>query len=156
GTFVLHLGDSVRWERLVPFGETPDLAYSTAIYDPVGDRIVLYGGARFDVSRDAVGEVWALSLDAHPRWTRLSPRGLQPPARMQHTAVYDSLRHAMVIYGGLTAMQGTSLGDAWALDLDRTPHWQRLVTRGVAPQARAEHAAAYDAARQRMVVIGGR
>src|SRR5262249_26029396 len=43
GVFGLSLHDPVRWNRLVPFGSSPNLSYATAIYDPEADRMIVYG-----------------------------------------------------------------------------------------------------------------
>jgi len=156
GTFALPLANPVRWDRLVPFGASPNLSYATAIYDPMGDQMIVYGGVDFSKGYDALGEVWSLSLGAHPQWARLEPQGTAPPPRMDHTAIYDAEHRAMVVYGGRTALQGSVLGDVWSLDLTPRPHWRRVEVGDVAPKSRTGHAAIYDSRWRRMIVMGGR
>ena len=48
-----------------------------------------------------LGDTWALALTGAPTWTHLSPTGLSPTARYGHTAIYDSQRKSMLVYGGL-------------------------------------------------------
>lgn len=156
GTFALPLRDPVKWNRVVPFGASPNVSYASGIYDPVGDRMIVYGGVDFSKGRDAVGEVWSLSLGHRSRWTRIEARGPVPPARMEHTAVYDSERGAMVVYGGREGMDGAILGDVWTLDLATRPRWRRVTTDGAAPANRTGHASTYDARWHRMIVMGGR
>lgn len=69
GVFALSLREPVRWDRLVPYGTSPNLGYASAINDPVGDRMIVYGGADLAKSLDALGELWSLSLGDRPRWT---------------------------------------------------------------------------------------
>ncbi len=84
-----------------------------AIYDPVRDRMVVFGG--YDgTSRN---DVWALSLAGSPAWTVLAPAGSPPDARKAHTAIYDPVRDRMVVFGGVG---GGVLDDVWALSWDHT------------------------------------
>ncbi len=156
GTFALTLSAPTRWRRVVPFGMTPDLSYSSAIYDPVGDRLIMYGGLDVSDGGGAVGAIWSLSLGTGARWAPLEARGVAPSSRMEHSAIYDSEHRAMVIYGGRASMDGPVLGDAWSLDLVPTPRWQRIGAAGKAPASRTGAAAIYDARWHRMVIMGGR
>jgi hypothetical protein len=80
----------------------------TAIYDPVRDRMVVYGN-----EGPGANDVWALTLSGTPLWTPLAPAGGPPPARYGHTAIYDPLRDRMVVFGG--DGDGNNFNDAWAL-----------------------------------------
>lgn len=82
------------------------------------------------------------------RWTAISP----PSGRYGHTAVYDSLRDRMIIFG---AWDGGRRNDVWALSMSDPPVWSRLTPRGTPPTPRLSHAAIYDAAHDRMVIFGG-
>jgi hypothetical protein len=48
----------------------------TAIYDPVRDRMLVFGGC--DASLAPLNDVWALSLAGTPVWTHLAPSGTPP------------------------------------------------------------------------------
>ena len=50
----------------------------TAIYDPVRDRMVVFGGYDGNGNRN---DVWALSLSGSPAWSELTPAGSLPSAR---------------------------------------------------------------------------
>ena len=127
----------------------------TAIYDPVHDQMVVFGGglppsnARLGGTR--VNDVWALSLSGTPTWTRLAPAGTPPSPRTGHTAIYDPVRRRMVVFGGHTEIY---LNETWVLSLDDNPAWAQLQPEGIAP-ALAIHSAIYDPDRDRMVVFGG-
>src|SRR6185436_12556427 len=72
------------WTKINPQGQDPPAREWTAgVYDPVGDRIVLFGG--FDGT--PLGDVWALSLAGTPTWSQLTPTGGPPAPRYLHCAV---------------------------------------------------------------------
>jgi hypothetical protein len=153
--FALRLSDPVRWELLVPSGTSPNLGFASAIYDPVRDCMLIYGGADVLNGNEVRGEIWVLSLGDHPFWTRIEPRGVAPPPRMGHTAIYDAEHREMVVYGGQATIGAAPFGDVWTLDLGPQPRWRRERIQGPAPGSRAGHTAIYDARRERMLVTGG-
>src|SRR5262245_17189818 len=68
----LPLSSNPAWSALAPPGESAARYYSAAIYDPVRDRMVVFGGI------DGLGphnDVWALSLSGDPAWSALTPVG---------------------------------------------------------------------------------
>jgi hypothetical protein len=119
GTFLddvwaLNLSGEPSWEQLTPAGPGPTARREhSMIYDPVGDRVLLYGG--FDGRRR--GDVWALNLSGTPTWSVLVPATLSPPSRFGHAAVYDAAQRRMVVFGG-SADPGLLSNAVWALDLD--------------------------------------
>jgi hypothetical protein len=149
--WALSLAESPAWTQLTPTGTPPSARYGhTAVYDPVRDRVVVFGGD----DGSAPDDVWALALVGTPAWTQLAPTGTPPSARYGHTAVYDPVRDRMVVFGGLD-FSYYSLNDVWALSLSGTSTWVQLAPAGTPPSARYGHTAVYDPARDRMVVFGG-
>jgi hypothetical protein len=142
--WVFSLSGSPNWSALTPAGSLPSRRDGhTAIYDPVRDRMVVFGGY------NDRNDVWALSLAGSPAWTELTPAGSPPPGRSDHTAIYDPVRDRMVVFGGY------GLNDVWALSLAGSPAWSALAPAGSPPSARFRHTAIYDPVRDRMVVFGG-
>ena len=78
--------------------------------------------------------------------------GQQPPTLDTHTAIYDTLRHRMVVFGG-EAIQPTN--DTWGLSLSLVPEWTLLTPADTLPSKRIGHSAIYDPVRDRMLVFGG-
>lgn len=147
--WALSLLGSPSWSQLSPSGTAPGGRHRhTAVYDPVRDRMVVFGGADGSYRND----VWALSL-TDLSWTPLRPVGALPPARDGHTAVYDPVHDQMVVYGGYDG--GAALGDSWALTLYDAPGWTRLESIGLPPVARTLHRSIYDPLSDRMIVFGG-
>ena len=141
------------WTSHSPTGTPPDPRVGhSAVYDPVGERMIVFGG-NVDPNPDpVVGDVWALSLPlapAVPAWSLLTTTGTAPPARYDHAAVLDESRGRMLVYGGSDFSD--ALTDLRSLDLT-TLAW---ADHGSAPVARHGHSAIYDAHNDRMVVHGG-
>ena len=138
-----------NWAKLTPTGTPPAARNAhTSIYDPVRDRMLVYGGTD---SANVYGDVWALSLSGSPAWTQVVTGGGPPTARAQHVAVYDSQRDRMVIHGGWGP---GDTGDMWALDL-ATNTWSSVITSAGGPGFRQQHAAVYDPINDRIVMFGG-
>lgn len=149
-TWFLRLGDSPTWEQLTPAGDGPGVRfYAASIYDPVGHRMIVYGGSDGSVHSD---EVWSLTLGAAPRWQRLDPAGESPGRRAGASAAYDSRRRRMVIFGG-----GVD-SFAWALDLAGPPAWHRVAKNQFPTYAGFLAGCAYDSLNDRLVVdhVGAR
>src|SRR5262249_4152853 len=145
----LSLAGNPGWTQVRPAGASPsERAYHTAIFDPVRDRVVVFGG----IHGDRLNEVWTLSLTGDPTWTLLTPNGTPPSARYLHTAIYDPVRDRMLVFGGF-ALAG--LNDVWELSLSGTPTWTQLTPAGTPPSAREGPTAIYDPVRDRMLVFGG-
>jgi galactose oxidase-like protein/Big-like domain-containing protein len=147
--WALTLTGSPTWSEISPAGSPPSArVFHTAIYDPVRDRMVVFGGSG---NGGVANDVWALSLGASPGWSQLSPTGSPPPQRYGHAAIYDPKRDRMVVFGGGDGLRN----DAWSLSLDGTPAWSEISPIGATPTARKFHSAIYDPVRDRMMVFGG-
>ena len=129
----------------------------TAIYDPVRNMMVVYGGVAYFSSggysvQDLKGDVWTQSFGKKSQWTeRITSGG--PPPRYAHSAIYDRAGDRMVIFGGM-GDGGIHLKDVWALSLSDFT-WNQVITVGTPPFQRVNHSAIYDEAGDRMIVFGG-
>ena len=159
-----------NWIELFPTGTFPPSGVSdpgregsASIYDPVTNRMILFGGGVCDPCATR-NDVWVLTeangMGATPEWLQLFPTGGPPGPRAGHSLTYDTSHDRMIVFGGGYPHRN----DTWVLSgasgLDRgtglptTPVWTNLAT-GSAPPQRANHAAAFDAATNRQVVFGG-
>jgi hypothetical protein len=102
---------------------------------------------------DYLSDVWVLSLAPEPTWAQLEPTGQAPGRRFEHSAIYDPVRHRMIVYGGLDQLWVCD--DLWGLSLDGPPVWGPIQTTGARPPAAAAHQAIYDPVRDRMILSGG-
>ena len=140
------------WTPLLP----GRVAVRSNAYDAARSRILVWGAAAF------TADVWALTLSEEPGWTLIRGVGAPPPQRDGASAIYDPVRDRLLMFGGRTDTLDASgesqfvyLNDVWALSLSGTPTWSRIEITGDAPRGRCDHAAIYDAARDRMVIYGG-
>jgi hypothetical protein len=87
-------------------------------------------------------------------WLQLTPAsGNAPAPRSNAAAIYDSLNHRMVIFGGRSA--SGNLNDVWAFDL-RNNTWSELTpTSGPAPAPRFTANGVYNPANQQMIIWSG-
>ncbi len=107
-----------EWKQLTTVGPLPKARRSaTAIFDPIRDRMVIYGG--FDAvqgSDEFLADTWALDFSgATPTWAQLLPAGTVPTKRDAMAAAYDPIRDRMVVFGGWsgTAMLGDTQFLEW-------------------------------------------
>ena len=156
-TWILDLGGTMTWAELQPHGTPPPGRWGhMAVYDPIGRRMVIFGGM-VSVSSDSLplGDVWQLSL-IDTTWSELTPDGTPPAPRGVGTAVYDPGARRMIVFGGNLAPPLWSTNETWALNLAGTPAWQRFDfgSESMGPR-RSWHSAVFDPRRGRMIVFGG-
>ena len=121
-------------------------------YDPISDRVLLYGG----YDGEYFGDLWAWE-GTSGTWANLTPTPLPqswPQARHSVAMAVAMGLNRLVIFGGYA---GDIRGDLWERDLpqggwrERTPksqdeHW---------PGARSGSAMAWDSRRERLLLFGG-
>lgn len=92
------LAGTPHWEWVYVPGESPPPRNSHALFfDPVRHQTLMSGGIPTGGSpSDALGDVWALSLDPTPNWVRVS--GITP--RFGHDAFYEAGTDRMVACTG--------------------------------------------------------
>ena len=144
GVWALTLAGEPAWTLLSAAnpGTGGDMNGTVAIYDPVGDRAVVFRG---------LSEVWAFALGDGSGWTQLAPAGTPPTQRDNYHAVYDPNRHRMLLFSGY----GVNDGDLWSLSLGDAPVWELIATAGEPAPALYQGAAAYDPVHDRLVVSNG-
>jgi len=145
----LQIGRDSSWIQVsasTPFGRRSGLG---AVYDPVRDRVIVFGGNDGMMLNDT----WIVQLSPSLAVLPAVVTGAPPPAREAFAAIYDPVRDRIVIDGG---NNGDALGDVWALDLSPTMSWSSITpAAGPAPPARRQHDAIYDPFGDRMIVFVG-
>jgi len=137
--FALGFASTPAWSAARTFGSAPP-AGAAMVHDAVHQRFVAFSG----------NVVWTLPLAGPSVWTS-APTSGAPPAG-QFIAAYDPVRDRVLTFGGAL---GSGLSDRMmALTLNGAPTWTVIGSGG--PAARYAAAMAYDAARDRMIVFGGR
>jgi len=135
-------------------GEGPGpRARAMGAYDPVGDRVLVFGGrTRTGTSGPytLMDDLWALDDEG---WTRIEASG--PGPRVAGAMGVDD-QGRVWIFGGDSSTSGAGyapLGDTWSYD-PAGPGWAQAVT-ATAPDPRLLVAATFDQNRGRLLVFGG-
>ena len=153
--WAFSLDGSSAWSKLSPEFPPPfRREHHTAVYEASGERMIVFGGYWWP-SSILYNDVWALGLDSDPEWVRLLPSGTLPSPRSMHSAIYDSSRDRMIIFGGALGDFPDVLNDTWSVSLGAAPAWSAVSTTGNAPAPRWGHSAIYDSLRDRMIIFGG-
>lgn len=141
--------------RLSVSGTPPcDRDDGVMVYDPVGRRMILFGGSAGIGSR--LNDVWALNLTrGSESWQQLSPSGTPPSARHFCYYIYYPVRRSVIVFGGEDSAGTGDLNDVWELGLDSLA-WHEINPSGTLPSTRMDGGAAYDATNNRMIIFGGR
>src|SRR5262245_6238011 len=114
--WVLPLSTATGWHQMLVGGTPPSARDGhTAIYDPVHDRMVVFGG--FDTGHR--NDVWTLSFAGAPTWLQILPAGSPPTPCVGHAAVYDPVRQRMLVIGGVD--NGIYNNEVWELSLSGSP-----------------------------------
>ena len=155
--WAISMGASPRWERIEDevVGTRPSGA-AAPVFDSRAGRWIVISMTTSDWSRPVT--VHTLERGDRPRWTQLlvEADSLAPRARFGMSAVFDSRRNRVLVFGGLWNEGDWKIGDdVWSLDLEPAPRWRRLRPLGPGPLPRYAHEAAYDSLADRMIVIGG-
>lgn len=134
---VTHLAAQASWSILYPTGSPSPRQFSTLVcFEPTGDVLMLFGSA----AGLPVTQHWKLHGNV---WSTFPT----PPHNVTvANAVYDSLRHRIVTFGG-----DSSNNETWEWDGAQWSHPNPLVR----PIARSECAMAFDRTRGVTVVFGG-
>jgi PKD domain/Galactose oxidase, central domain len=108
GTWELAAG---QWSEIGTLSSPGARSGATAVYDPVGARIVLFGG--YDDGSYA-SDTWAFS---DGQWANITPAH-SPSAREYASAMIDPTGATVLLFGGESS--AGSLNDTWALEVPPT------------------------------------
>jgi hypothetical protein len=145
-TWALSLSGDLEWQLVSGVSPAGSRYRLAAIYDPVRDRMIVYGGYIGDDG------VWALDLSGSPSWMHLASGG--PGARSFPAAVYDGHQDRLLVFGGITVASYQFENDVWSLPLSGGA-WTPLSIAGAMPAARGSAACAFDPVNDRLVLHGG-
>ena len=131
----------------------PKVNFSSAIYDSENKRMLIFGGIYKSSSSDpglALSETWELNLETM-KWKEIETKEDEtPPPRYHHTAIYNSDKKRMIIFGGFCS--NGILDDIWELDL-KTMKWKETEVKN--SPALFSHSAIYNHDNKKMIIFGG-
>lgn len=132
-------------------------SFHSAIYDPNQKRIIIFGGRKAnivgnsEVNQTLFNDVWSFNLESHG-WSQLRTTNA-PITRYLHSAVYDSKRNRMIIFGGRDGAEN-KFNDLWSLDLTSLA-WTQLNPSGTGPTARTGSTMYFDVTFDRVLILMG-
>ncbi len=131
---------------------------SCGAYDTATSTLLAFGG-RAEGGQTHLGDAWSLHLEAgeRPEWQQTAVGGATdaPPPGRSCAAAFDPVDQRLLVFGGWNGV--TMQNGVWALDVT-AGSWSRLcdaTSCGTAPTPRRAAQMVYDAARRRVVMIGG-
>jgi len=134
-----------QWVQQSPTNSPSPRRSGAAAFDPIANRVLIYGGLTASPSQ-SLDEMWGYN----GQWTQITPVGASP--RWGHQMVTDTALNRVITFGGraptITALANDTR--AWT-----GTAWQEIVTAN-APSPRFLYGMAYDSARDRVVLFGGR
>jgi hypothetical protein len=136
--------DGESWKKFG--GEGPEGRQAFAmVYASKQRKTMVFGGG------DGAGKIFGDELWSFDgkRWQKTLSNGTGPGPRIAPGYAYDDKRGLLIIFGGIS--NGVLKGDTWAWDGKK---WKLLAETG--PSARTMGYLAYDKARDRIVLFGGR
>ncbi len=135
------------WTPLRPAGAAvPRLSAHSAVWDPVGDQVLIFGG--FGAER--TDGLWAYH-PANNRLELLTPAGPTPRGRGYHSAVWTG--DTMLLFGGVGG-RFDLYEDLWSYD-PRSNTWTEIEVDGPRPTGRFYQSAAWDPIDERLYIFGG-
>ena len=136
--------DGTTWETVAISGP-PDRGAGAMVYDPIGQRCLLFGGYS---SQGARKDLWSWN---GVRWTYLSAGPADASGRGDFAMAFDRGRNRLVVHGGWPG-GGQLLSDT--LEWDPTTNtWQSWASSPIGN--RYAHRMAYDEARGEIILHGG-
>jgi hypothetical protein len=107
-------------------------------FDPVRDKIMLYGGANWDEGYTFYGDMWEFNFEER-LWAEIEMLNA-PSGRFNAMVEYIPERHQLFMYGGFSSRDRIS--DTWILDL-RSMTWTQLHP-DKSPSPRSDSPPSYD------------
>lgn len=148
---VVHAQFRAHWNLLLPHDPRVPSGSRTmlngewsAVYDAPRHRMLLISGAP---------EMWSLSLDGAPTWTRLDVPLTGGPEGVPVEAVYDSRRDRLIVIAQGWFLENP-LGPVWALSLTEPMTWN-LLSAVNDPSGRSHFRLHYDEDADAVVLYGG-
>jgi len=135
------------WTQMRPTEAPPPRYEGSMVYDARIGACVLFGGKG---RTGCLNDTWSYDLGTNA-WAQVETAEA-PPARRNHTIVYDRGLEACVVFGGEDSL-GSYRSDTWYLDRDG-PTWREAIPEDPPPN-RSSHAMVYADRSNATIVLGG-
>ena len=118
-------------------------------YDPIREKVMLYGGAKWDSRYTYYNDLWEYDPDSG-LWYEIQTSNT-PPGRFNSMVTYIPERHELFMFGGYTSSDRVS--DTWILDLE-TMEWTELDPVDY-PSPRSDASVSYDLENDVVILFSG-
>jgi hypothetical protein len=155
--WALSFSDSMQWTPLFTADDSSSQCYTyhSAVYDPVRERMLLFGGDTGDYFAPGHAEVRAFALDGSNSWSvAAAPDPVRGLGAEWNTTVYDAESDAVIEYD--PDRYATDSYPTYRLALSPGPSWSVLEPHAAKPPWRFGQATAFDPLRNRWLSYGGR
>ncbi len=143
---------TLQWNHITnSTGNLPsNLNGPTMVFNPVDNKLYVFGGTSLNTN------IYTYDIYTN-HWETIPAPQVSPHWRIYHTAVWDTLRNKMIIYGG-TYLDNIPpywhpLGDIWEYTPE-TNQWTEIHPSGDLPPPSAYHAAVWDNSTNTMIIAG--
>ena len=137
------------WSEVFPQQHPTARSSSSMIYDPLNQKIILFGGV--DISDNWMADTWIFDSRTQ-EWTQVFPDN-HPSVRGSASIFYDPQAQKAILFGGYRHTGGY-FNDTWAFDYS-TNNWTNL-NPAIKPTGRYGAPMIYDPINQRGFMFGGR
>lgn len=155
----------VKLSPLAPAGLPPARHAHSAVYDPVSNRMIIFGGGRYNGWHfdPLFNDAWVLTnangQGGTPEWIPLLPAGTLPAPREGQAAFYRPGMNQMLIFDGGDNGIMSVPNDMWLLSnangLGSTPEWSTIPQSGAVPWRLEHFAFAFNPVTSRLTIAGG-
>jgi hypothetical protein len=130
------------WTNRTSGTQPPPSFWGGMVYDPVLDRVILFGGLD---STGAINDTWEY---AHGAWAQVNT-SVAPSPRRAAAMAYDPATRSIILFGG--ADTNTGMGDTWSYNASG---WTQL-SPATSPSARAGASMIFDPNLKELILFGG-
>ncbi|HUT04409.1 MAG TPA: kelch repeat-containing protein [bacterium] len=148
--------EDFKWKKLETKGDIPEPRdRHSEIYDPKTGSLLVFGGIGTGKGGSEMDFSNVYSLDlAKAEWKKIETKGIVPGLRSGHCAVYDPVRHRMVVFGGQDDFKHKHYLELLALDLT-TYEWSQIQPELRMTLQVCGAAAVWDSVQKRALLFGG-
>ncbi len=151
--YTLSLAAPNSWQLLSVQGGGPaPRSFFAAAHDALRNRLIIFGGGPYT---GIFADLWALTLDGTPTWTRIDPTGPPPVPAWGPLAVYDRAGDRLIVGMGSSDIGYSVNSNLHSVNLSGSPEWTPLAPLGASPTARMLPSAEYDQSLNRVLLFGG-
>ncbi|MGB9030442.1 MAG: kelch repeat-containing protein, partial [Acidobacteriaceae bacterium] len=142
--------DGSIWTQAAPANSPSPRGWPAMAYDAAHHQVVLFGGYSADSTAGVSGWLGDTWIWSGANWTQQNP-ATSPSGRTSSAAVYDPIRHNVVLFGGQDSGDNF-LNDTWLWD---GSNWSQAAPAS-RPPGRGDAAMAFDGSTGQAVLFGGR